>query len=177
MIEEKIARICWNTNFWKKPSGKDGKSKSKKAIESIVGYGHEEWLFDTEKIINGYHYSYIQAIGAHKNTYIGKTFHISFYSINSKTKERWWIGKINNVNVITPEESTEIYKIYKNNGWLKEMEDQLKDVNADVGDFRKIDPKYFSMIKYKVSDLDLLDSPLRFSKNDPSVTSDYYNPK
>jgi hypothetical protein len=51
--ETRIARICWNTNGWIKPSGKKGKSKSH-SHEYIYGFGHEEWNFDTEKIINGY---------------------------------------------------------------------------------------------------------------------------
>ena len=67
-VEEKIARICWNTNYWQKPSGKDGKSKD--TYELINGYGHEEWLFDKEKIIDGYHYSFLQGIKPYrkKNT-------------------------------------------------------------------------------------------------------------
>ncbi len=110
MIEEKIARICWNTNLWQKPSGPIGKSRNKKAYEYITGYGHEEWLLDTEKIIDGYHYSYLQAIGAHRDKYIGEKFHISLYSINNDTKERWWIFA---GNIIIDTENIE--KVGKNN--------------------------------------------------------------
>ncbi len=66
MNEKKLARICWNSNSWQKPSGKYGKSKNPDAYEMIVGYGHEEWLLDLEKIIDGFHYAYLQAIGAHR---------------------------------------------------------------------------------------------------------------
>lgn len=177
MIEDKIARICWNTNFWQKPSGKKGKSKNKKAYEYLTGYGHEEWLLDTEKIIDGYHYAYLQAIGAHREKYLGETFNISLYSINNYTKQRWWIGEIKNVIVTTPNESKRIYKIYKKNKWLTEMELQLQEVHADVQDFRNIPPDYFSTIKFKPSDLYLLDEPQQFSYDDPAVKSDYYKLK
>jgi hypothetical protein len=177
MVEDKIARICWNTNYWQKPSGREGKSKNKKAYEKLTGYGHEEWLLDTEKTIDGYHYAYLQAIGAHRDKYRGKKFNISLYSINGVTKERWWIGEIKNVVVTTPDESKRIYKIYKQNKWLKEMESQLKEVGADVDDFKGIPIEYFSTIKFKPSELYLLDEPKRFERNDPAVTSDYYNLK
>jgi len=177
MIEDKIARICWNTNYWQKPSGPEGKSKNKKAYEKLTGYGHEEWLLDTEKTIDGYHCAYLQAIGAHRNKYIGQKFNISLYSINDATKERWWIGEIRNVMVTTPKESKSIYKIYKQNNWLKEMETQLQKVGADVNDFRKIPTESFSTIKFKPSDLHLRDEPKLFSSTDPAVTSDYYNLK
>jgi len=177
VVEDKIARICWNSNYWQKPSGKEGKSNNKKAYEELTGYGHEEWLLDTEKIIDCYHYAYLQAIGAHREKYIGKIFNISLYSINNVTKERWWIGEIKNVIVTTPKESKSIYKIYKQKKWLKEMEEQLNDVGADVDDFRGIPTDYFSTIKFKPSDLYLLDEPKQFKHNDPSVTSDFYNLK
>jgi len=177
MVEEKIARICWNTNLWQKPSGPDGKSRNKKVYEYLTGYGHEEWLLDTEKIIDGYHYSYLQAIGAHRDKYIGEKFHISFYSINNNTKERWWIGEIKNVEVTTKAESKKIYKLYKQNKWVKEMESQLAAVDADIDDFKKIPQDFFATIKYKPSDVQLLDVPRQFLSKDPAVTSDYYNLK
>jgi len=179
MLEDKIARICWNTNYWQKPSGMKGKvtSKSSKAYETTTGYGHEEWLLDTNKIISGYHYAYIQAIGQHRDKYLDKTFNISLYSINSTTKERWWLGEIQNVEVVEKSESISVYEEYKTRGWLKEMISQLEDVNANIEDFNSISPENFSCIKFKASNLKILDEPRQFSSSDPAVKSDYYNLK
>ncbi len=176
MIENKIARICWNTNLWQKPSGMNGKVKSK-SYEAETGYGHEEWLFDKSKLIDGYHYSHIQAIGQHKNKYLGNKYNISLYSINSKTKERWWLGEIKDVEVVTDKESKKIYGEYKKRHWLKEMHEQLKDASANVSEFKAIRPEDFSCIKYKIKNLHILDEPRKFSSNDPAVKSDYYNLK
>ena len=55
---EKVARLCWNTNEWRRPSGRKGKSKSSDSYEKGMGFGHKEWLLDDSKIINGYHYGY-----------------------------------------------------------------------------------------------------------------------
>jgi hypothetical protein len=106
--EDKIARICWNTKGWRKPSGKTGKSRNEEAYEHQYGYGHEEWLLDITKLINGWHYTYLQPVGLHRSKYIGKTFNISLYSINDKTKARWLVGRILNVTVITPKESKKV---------------------------------------------------------------------
>ncbi|HWP91336.1 MAG TPA: hypothetical protein VNN20_03945 [Thermodesulfobacteriota bacterium] len=113
MIEDKIARICWNTEGWRKPSGKSGKSKNKKTYEHSAGFGHEEWLLDITKLINGWHYAYLQPVGLHRFKYVGRTLNISLYSINEETKSRWWVGRIFNVIVTTPEESKKAYEIYK----------------------------------------------------------------
>ena len=92
MTQNKIARICWNTEGWRKPSGKIGKSRSKGTYEDLTGFGHEEWLLDTTKLIDGWHYAYLQPVGANRKQYIGKTFNISLYSIDQHTKRRWWVG-------------------------------------------------------------------------------------
>ncbi len=59
----KIARICWNSEGWQRPSGLDGKSSNPEAYEAQNGYGHEEWLLDTSKLIDGYHYAYVRRFG------------------------------------------------------------------------------------------------------------------
>ena len=42
MNMEKIARICWNSHNWKRPSGSEGKSASPDTYENEQGFGHEE---------------------------------------------------------------------------------------------------------------------------------------
>lgn len=168
---EKIARICWNNNHWTKPSGRIGKSKNKKLFE-YNGYGHEEWLFDLSKLIKGYHYGWLQPIATNWKKYNNNQFNISIYSINSKTNEKWWIGKIKNVKVITCDESKKIQKYYKKYGWFDEMYHQLTSIELKVKK-SEINKMRFC-IKYKPSDLILLDEPLKISKNDKAITSFYY---
>ena len=179
MNDEKLARICWNTNNWQYPSGKAGKvaSGSSGAYETKTGYGHEEWLFDVSKLVNGFHYAYIQAIGQHREKYEGETFNISFYTINSAKKERWWLGEIHNVNVVSADESNTVYAAYKKNGWLKEMYAQLESVGADVDEFKGIKPEDFCCIRFRPRDMHILEEPRLFASSDPAAKSDYYNLK
>ena len=160
------------------PSGRSGKSTNKESYEYQNGYGHEEWLLDTTKLINGYHYGYIQAIGTHRDTYLGQTFDVSLYSINNDTKQRWWLGEVKNLEVVPVEESEKVYRIYKKNGWYKEMISQLNQVGANTEEFKKfVTPNIFSVVRYKPDDLKLLEEPAEFRADDPAVTSNYYNLK
>lgn len=176
-LEDKVARICWNTNNWQRPSGRSGKASNPKAYESQTGYGHEEWLLDISKLIDGYHYAYIQAIGQHREKYLGKAFNISFYAINSATKERWWLGEIKDVHVISARESRKTYNTYKKNGWLQEMYAQLEAASANVDDFKEIEPEGFCCIKFRPRDMQLLEEPMNFESGDEAVRSNYYNLK
>lgn len=177
-MEHKLARICWNTNQWRLPSGREGKSRKKESFEHEHGFGHEEWLFDTSKAVNGYHYAFVQAVGAVRELHKDRTFRLSLYSIDSGTRRRWWVGAIGKVSVVGVEESAAVYRRYERSGWLAEMRLQLSAVGVDPRMFDKfITPENFAVIKFKVQDLQLLDTPLEFFYGDPAVTSDYYNLK
>lgn len=174
MIEKKISRICWNTHGWRKPSGSQGKSKNKKLYECRYDFGHEEWLLDTTKLINGWHYAFLQPIGLHHDKYVHQSFNISLYSINDDSKSRWWVGRIKELEVVSREESSKAYSTYKKKGWLKEMERQLGSVGANVEKFRATTPGNFAVVKYRPKSLDLLDAPLEFSPNDNAIGANYY---
>lgn len=177
MPDEKIARICWNNNYWNSPSGRLGKSGRKKSYEYNTGFGHEEWNFDTDKVIDGYNYGFLEQFN-NKTPIKDKIYNISFYSIekiNSNTNKKWWIGKINSVEVISEEESKRVYKIYKRNGWLSEMKIDLKRHNLKLKAFNKTSADKFFNIRFKINDMHLLDEPIEIIKSDPAIPSSYYN--
>lgn len=171
---KKLSRICWNSNNWIKPSGNEGKSKNKDSYEYQYGFGHEEWIFDTNKIIDGYHYAYLQSIYNHGNREC--VYDISLYTIKSEgnKKIRYWLGEIVDVEAVDAEESKRILKIYKEKGWYDEMKTQLRAVGADTSEFDKIRKEDFFVIRFKPKNL-ISVTPFSFPYTDPSVPSNYYN--
>jgi hypothetical protein len=59
-----ISRICYNKAGWARPSGSEGKSRSDNAFEGEFGYGHEEWLFNRDYLLEvdgvRWKYAYLQ---------------------------------------------------------------------------------------------------------------------
>lgn len=178
MPDEKIARICWNSNYWFYPSGRLGKSGDKKSYEYINGFGHEEWNFDTDKVVDGYVYGFLQQFNNKTSIHKGNIYNISFYSIekiNSYKNKKWWLGKIYSVEVISDEESERVYNIYKKNGWLSEMEADLRRLNLKLNAFKETSSDTFFNIRFKIYDMHLLDGPNKIEKSDPAIPSFYYN--
>ncbi len=178
MPDEKIARICWNSNYWVSPSGRLGKSGDKKSYEYINGFGHEEWNFDTDKVVDGYVYGFLQQFNNKTSIHKGNIYNISFYSIekiNSYKNKKWWLGKISSAEVISDEESERIYNIYKKNGWLSEMEADLRRLNLKLNAFKETRSDTFFNIRFKIYDMHLLDEPTEIEKSDPAIPSFYYN--
>jgi hypothetical protein len=134
-MENRVSRLCWNNHGWILPSGPMGKSKNKDTHEGKYGYGHEEWLFDISKIIDGYHYAFLEPIRKQQQAFDGKLFNIWLYTINSVSKKRYWVGQINNVEVLDKQTAIKAWSTYKRNGWLKEMESQIQGSGAKSGGF------------------------------------------
>lgn len=160
---EKIARICWNTHDWKRPSGIEGKSRSDKSYENAMGYGHEEWLLDDSKIMpDGYHYGFLQPLNVKSGKHVGKTYDIHLFTI-SPQKEKIYIGCLHNAIGVSAEESKKVYSYYKKCGWISEMKEDIKFARGVVKD---ISPDWFFNVKFKFSD-----ASINYS-NQPIIKSD-----
>jgi hypothetical protein len=171
--EERMARLCWNFNNWKKPSGSSGKSTNKGLYEYEDGFGHEEWLFDFEKLIDGYHYGFIEPVRKERDLYIGQNFNILLYTyeVHKKCIDRYWVGRLNNVEVISPKESIETYEKYKKEGWLKSMQKDLSRIDIKCN---KLSPDCFN-IKFLPSDADSVNNGLKlFSKDQNKIFKNKY---
>lgn len=163
-IEKRIARLTWNDNGWVKPSGLEGKSNDKETHEGKYGYGHEEWLFDTSKIISGCHYGFLEPIRKEQQAYIGKKFNVWVYTIDKETKKRYWIGEIKEIEVIDNNEAERIKEIYIDNGWHEEMQNQIIESGANANGFSDWNGVDLFNIKYNPSNLKLNDSYFELPK-------------
>lgn len=149
---EKIARLCWNTNEWKRPSGRKGKSTNKSSYEKEVGFGHEEWLLDDSKIMpDGYHYGFLEQLNNKSDIHYGKVYDIHLYTI-SPGKQRVYLGCLKNAVGVSLNESQEVYTYYQNNGWIEEMKQDVLLVEGNPRDFK---PQLMFNIKFRFEDAEI----------------------
>lgn len=172
-LSNKLSKICWNTEGWKFPSGSKGKSVSQESYESDSGYGHEEWLFDKTKIINGYHYAFLQPLNITSDKHENEIYNISLYTINNQQKV-YFVGEMKDVECITPAESVNIFKLYKGKGWIDSMKNDIERVGANSNKFLETEPEIFFNIKFKFENLTRPDELLEISNHDINVTTNRY---
>lgn len=149
----RACRLTYNDLGYILPSGRQGKSKNQKSHEGLHGYGHEEWLFDISKLIDGYHYGFLEPIRKHQNSYLNKVFDVWMYTINAEAKQRYYVGEIKNVEVITRELASQVKNYYKGSGWLKTMEDQIRSCGANETGFSNYQGLDIFNIRFKARDL------------------------
>lgn len=176
-LPRRSARLCWNERGWEEPSGPIGKSKtSAKSFEKEKGYGHEEWFFDTEKQIEGYHYAFLQAFN--KGDHEGETYEMHLYAIKDtgRTKDKYWVGRIKKLEVLTKEEAQETVAIYKKRGWFNERLKQLSQFQIQHFNFDIVAENEMFNVRYKVDNTNFIRyNPYRLIKNfEREVGSNHY---
>jgi hypothetical protein len=172
-MKEKIARICWNSRDWKRPSGSEGKSRNDNAYENISGFGHEEWLLDDTKVMqDGYHYSFLQPINTKAKKHVGQVYDIHLFTFNPMHIKEY-VGCIKNVECISPEQAHNAYKYYRKCGWLREMKEDVLYVGGKVNDMNA--DSFMFNIRFKFCDADIKYSnrPI-IAGDDPNTKGLYY---
>lgn len=146
---DKISRICWNTNNWKRPSGSEGKSRVASSYENSVGFGHEEWLLDDSRVLpDGYHYGFLQPLNVSSGKHIGQKYNIHLFTI-SPNKQKVYVGCIHNAIAIDCDESKKAFHYYKEQGWISEMKEDVRLVGGTVTGFNAL---WMFNVKFKFSD-------------------------
>lgn len=166
-VEKRIARLCWNNYGWIMPSGRYGKSNHKGSHEAAHGYGHEEWLFDISKLIDGFHYGFLEPIRKQQDAYSNKVYDVWLYTIDGETKKRYWVGEINNVEVLDKDAAEAIKEKYIKKRWFSEMEEQIRASGANPKGFSNWKGVDLFNIRFLPKNLKLNDPYFEIPKDHP----------
>ena len=160
---EKIARICWNTYGWKRPSGSEGKSQVDSSYEKNIGFGHEEWLLDDLKILpDGYHYGFLQPMNVASGKHVGAIYDIHLFAISPR-KQKVYVGCLHNAEGVSLKESKKVFAYYKKQGWLAEMKEDVKFAGGKVKGFY---PEFLFNVRFKFSEAIINYSNMPILKSD-----------
>lgn len=174
--ESKIARITWNTNDWVKPSGLTGKSTNP-SFENEHGFGHEEWLFDGDKVIESYKYGFLEPIHKYRSKYEGQIFDLTLYTRDAESNKSFWVTNLKDVEVLLPKESENILDFYKKEGWYDEMKADLYNLNLDsnqLDEWIKEGAEQLFNVKFKASQLNEIPTELIPVMDDEDIPSNRY---
>lgn len=180
---ELFTRICFNENNWQRPSFSETKESNDASFVSLHRFGHEEWLFRTEWLIDGWHYGFLQGLNNKSIKNIpDKTqpIDINLFTIHpDKNRTRCIVGKIRNLECISRDSAQKVFDVYEKNGWLELMLDEIRDQG---------DPNYFGdpdkvlevfNLRYRLEDLELAPFQTPIDKGCPFINKyrhyDIYN--
>ncbi len=153
------ARVCWNTNGWRRPSG-DAALLEHDTYAAKDRFGHEEWLFNFMWTFDGYHYAFLQGVNSASRNKGGTVIEVLLWSINDK-RQRVYVGEIKQCEVLTETQSLDAFEKHKRAGWVDLMK---KDLVAIQGNVTKLSPDSLFNIRFRIEDAVLFDDPLPIAK-------------
>lgn len=171
-IGYRVARLCWNSDFWQGPTGRKGKSRNRKSYEHLHGFGHEEWLFNRGTLLDGWKYGFVQALNHSHAKYAGKSLGLLLYAIDGDTNLRYWAGVIDDAEVLTLQQAQEARSNFRDIGWLGAMRSDIEALGLDPSPlWESGGPELFN-IRFRPKSLRVFDPPIPFPAE--AVRSHYY---
>ena len=164
LVDQYYARICWNSNGWRAPSG-DVANLEHQTYAAKNRFGHEEWLFNFMWVFDGYHYAFLEPVNKSLKRVNGKTIDILLWSINPN-KYHVMVGAINNCQVLTDSQRREAFKLHKKAGWLKCME---QDVTLVRGNTAGLSSSGLFNVRFRLQDAIQFDDPLPVAKSTDKI--------
>jgi hypothetical protein len=128
---EKLTRISFNSAGWQRPTGDARKYESADTYNYKYGFGHEEWLFRSEWLIDGWRYAFIQGVNkSHsKLVKLGRPIDLTLFTIEPD-KRRRYVAVINAVECLDDQQSRDALAVFKKNGWYETMRKEIKGVGG-----------------------------------------------
>lgn len=158
-----VARLCWNTNGWKGPTGKDGKATANEVFEAEHGYGHEEWLFDWSHVHDGWQYGFIQGIAA---KHVGNVFDVLLYTLHTKRSARYWVGVIDGVQVLNNEAAVEATARLEAIGVLERMRREVESFGLKPKTLKYNDRNHVLNVRFRPGDATVFDQRIPFDRDE-----------
>lgn len=129
----KITRIAYNSADWRKPTGEASKHESAGSYNQQFGFGHEDWLFRYEWLIDGWRYTFIQGINrSHANLVkAGTPVDLTLFTIQTD-KRRRIVATINSVECLDDQQAEDALEIFKTQSWYGTMLKEIDGVGETV---------------------------------------------
>ena len=127
-MHDKFSRICWNTAGWQKPTGDAAKVETTSYV-ATHRFGHEEWLFNFEWLVNGYRYGFLQPILKFYSKYKGNSCSILLYTVTPE-QETLLVAKIANIYIPEEDELDRVLRIYESSGWMDSMRADVEVIDG-----------------------------------------------
>ncbi len=152
MTTRHLARICWNSRNWTEPTG-DAARLGHGSYAETNGFGHEEWLFRPEWIVDECHYGFLEGVRRSHKRLAGTSIDVLLWTRDEHGR-RWYVGRIVECDVLTDAEAANALRIYAENGWLDTMKEEIARCGGNRRALDSAPPSQILNIRYRPSDFE-----------------------
>ena len=151
-----LTRISYNSSGWQRPTGDASKLEVEESFNAQFKFGFEDWFFRGEWQVDGWRYAFLQGANIKDRKYIGRPWNVSLYTIQPD-KRRRWVADVHELECLDPTQSEEAEAFFREQGWLQQMEDEVRAVGGDPEQIRNTEyAGHFLNVRYRVDNLQMM---------------------
>lgn len=152
----KYCRICWNTKKWQHPTG-EARLRETGSYVALNGFGHEEWLFNFNWLLQGYdpsdksryRYGHLQPIGKFLSAFQRQTFDVLLYTYTLFPDTKPFIvARIDRLYVPDDHELKWARQQMVVKNWLSTMRQQLEGLHIDSSPLLRPSPSALANVRF-----------------------------
>jgi hypothetical protein len=129
---QRITRISYNSSNWQRPTGEARKYEVAGTYNHEHGFGHEDWLFRSEWLIDGWRYAFLQGVNKSHTKLVkeGQPVELTLFTIEPDKKRRY-VARIHALECLSDEQAEDALKEFRRQGWLASMQKEIRAVGGD----------------------------------------------
>ncbi len=167
------ARLCWNTNGWRAPSGEAARSEGSGTYAAVNGFGHEEWLFRNEWLLDGWRYSFLQPVNDSRAKLLraAEPFDVRLWAMDG---QKFWVGAIENCEILTEAQASWAIEQYSAVGWLERMRKEVEGIEGNAAEIATTVGSQVFNIRFQPEQATLLQPARVMSESDGRALGSRY---
>ncbi|GAB3380780.1 hypothetical protein [Lysobacter fragariae] len=169
VIPEYIARLAYNSARWRRPTHAGEVHESGDTYRSEQGFGHEDWLFRNEWLLDGWRYGFVQGVNKSRKKLLaeGRPFHLRLFTMPAPGDRRA-VAEIREVECLTDAMAADAVAAFEEMGWLDAMRAEVKAAGGRVEALGQTEYAPFILnLRYRVDNLHWLDAEVPLPADDP----------
>lgn len=167
-----ITRICDNSSDWQRPTGPKTKNETSNTYAQKNGFGHEEWLFRSEWLIDGWRYAFLQGVNKSHDKLLkmDAPFDVKLFTIEHRIGRRY-VATIHDVECLDEQQANEALKAFKKQGWYKKMLAEIRDAEGIVSALGNTQwAKHILNVRFRLENVTRFPPNTRINPDDPVST-------
>jgi len=167
-----LTRICHNSADWWRPSGDAPRLEAAMAYVHKYGLGHEEWIFRSEWLIDGWRYAFLQGVNKNYTKLLKATqpFDGTLFTIQ-RDKHRRFVATIHDVECLSEEQAKNALKVFKRLGWYDRMVEEIRAVGGDESALGAVEwAKHVLNIRFRLENVERY-APETYADADAPIVS------
>lgn len=168
-VSRYIARLAYNSQRWWRPTQASEVSEAGDSYRTEFGFGHEDWLFRNEWLLDGWRYGFVQGVNKSRAKLLreGRPFHLRLFTMPAPGDRRA-VAEIREVECLSDGLAAEAVAAFERQGWLDVMRSEVAAAGGRVEALGRNEYAPFILnLRYRIDNVSWLDANTPLPPDDP----------